>query len=445
MEEYVENYQTAVDTQSGQNWQRMNENLQKSFSSLTDMAIASDKARAERLVKNYQESQKWAVNEQIDRLAYTTDISKDKVLGTVEDPDFQAMMKDAAVLHAKYKSKQDQSKILTPTEEKTYANTVLLPTKTKELIEGVTSIGITRNEMGEKKGTSGGWSNLNNGTKIDEWTRLSKPKPGDTVQVKFEPTDKDYSSVKAVLYINKEKAKFDGKDLELSLDEIKRWTDPDSDGEDGAIPIVDVPGYVDATKAGAIDVTNNTPIFISKATLKPSQPSTMIGTIDPSYLDKKNAKRTPNKEDGTYTLSYQLNDKGLAAIKKSAQAQVAEMILSKKMSWMVDKLGYKKDEYSNEKLKQDGAITKMDKLIEDNIISKLNIAYPEMDEIGSGVVIHKDKVAENTNKETKAQKTKRITDSVLAIALEREKAGTPWSPANINKEINKALAAADLL
>lgn len=107
---------------------------------------------------------------------------------------------------------------------------------------------------------------------------------------------------------------------------------------------------------------------------------------------------------------------------------------------MVDKLGYKKDEYSSEKLRQDGTIKKIDELIEANIISKLNIPYPEMDEIGSGQVVHKDKKLENINKETKAQKTKRITDGVLAIALERG-----WNGANIIKETNKALAAAGLL
>jgi len=395
MEEYVENYQTAVDTQSGQSWQRMNENLQKSFSSLTDMAIASDKARADRLVKNYQESQKWIANEQADYLAYTSDVSKDKILGKVEDPDFKSMMNGAAELNAKYKGINNQSKILTPNEKEVYTNTTLLPTKTKELVEGVTNIGITRKEMGEKGVSGGGWSAVNNGTKIDEWTKLSTPKPGEKVQVKFEATDDKYSSVKAVLYINDKKAKFGDEDLELSLEEIKRWTNPDSDGEDGAIPIVNAPIYIDASKAGAIDTMRNTPIFISKETLKPGQPSTMVGTPDPMYLDKSKPIKIPNKADGTYTLSYKLNTKGLEAIESSAKKQVAEMSLSKKISWMVDNLGHDKSEYSIDKLKEASVIAGIEETIKADIVKKLNVPQPEMDEIGSGQVIHKDKELES--------------------------------------------------
>ena len=448
MAEYVENYQTLIDTQSGQHWQKMQESIANTFSGLQAANVAAIKANSEAATKQAKLIQDRRIKSQADTLDYTTNLQSD--FSKMDPIDFHKTFDKVIETRAKYRAKMESGKTLTAEESLEYTNALNAPNIVKNALANQLNVLQTSKEaMSKEYGIPGSYSILNNGSDADKYVLANTPvKGGKNIRQTYTLGD-DFRSVGVGVNVGEvNEVTLSGSNLEASASAY---------GGGGIYTVVDQAGYIDKAK-------DTSKIYISKDELKSGDAPGLLGSVKKEFLDTKNPEKKMEK-DGSYHYVYNLSAAGTKAIENGVDQIISTYSTADLLSYGADKLFlsqegvqtglHPKNEAGKEKevkwidptwLGLEGNKDKLVARIRKDMLEKIPKQQPEMDEVGSGVKMYpgpKKPPISNQGK-TKAEILKAIETEVQKIAIASEKAGTKWDGAKIRDEIQKRKTKAGL-
>lgn len=374
MEDYVENYQTSVDTQSGQHWQKMQESLTNTFATLQNANITRIKENKEEAIKQAKIIKDRNNKIQADTLDFTTDLqSKFSKMDPIE---FHKTFDKVIQTRANLKARMDAGEVLSSEDKLKYTNAMNAPTLVKNALANQLALNQEYAELIKKApGSAGAYSTLNLDSGNDKFVKANIPvKDGKPIQQVY-TLDDNFTGVMVDTYVGGvSSAPLLGGNLEAAMG---------NNGNGGFYKVVDKPGYIDSVK-------NDSKIYYSsKDDLKSGESSSLIGSIRSEYFNKKEGKKVPIGKDGDYKIIYPINAEGEKIIKEQIDAKVATMSSSDLLTYGNDILKW--GNIKNDKMYWISDPNKRDVLltnIKRDMFESLDTNQPEMDFESAGVKIY---------------------------------------------------------
>lgn len=379
MADYVENYQTSVDTQSGQHWQRMQENIANTFGNLQNANITRIKENKEEDKKKKEEAKKEAKviqdrnnRLQADELDYVTDLQAkfSKMDPIAFHNTFDPVIKTRAALRAR----MEAGEILSAEDRLKYSNAMNAPTLVKEALANQLAISQQYAEIIKKdpRGPNA-YSKLNEGSATDKLAKAAIPvRDGENIQLNFELTN-DFTGVNVDTLVG---GKSTGPVLGANL---AGAMGPNGNG--AFLKVVNVPDHIDAVKR------NSKLYYDDEKALKSGESSSLINSVRREHWDLKSGRmeKIPG-EDGAYKMVYNIKPASLAIIKKEIEDEVKTLSTQELITWGADVLelnGLNRSTMT-EWLSGDKR-TELEAAITKNMVDAIPTTQEEMDQESPGV------------------------------------------------------------
>ena len=378
MADYVENYQTSVDTQSGQNWQKMQENITNTFTALQNANITSIKENAETAIKQNKIIQDRNSKVQADTLDWTTDLKAQ--FPEVDSNQFEATFGKAIQTRADLKAKMLSGLSLTEKEKKLYVNVMNTPNLVKKALANRIALMQGYGEaLNKDMGTPGAYSIANLDTNMDKFVHASTPVKGGPKIINGYTLNENFTDVDVYTQVEgQEPITLKGSNLDGAFGE---------NGNGGFYKVADIAGYVQSARASSN-------IFYKKEDLTSGQPGTLVDSVKPQYLEKGKGKLEKIPGTDGYKVVRNISQEGQKIIKNQIGVNIAAMPLGELLTWGIDKLHIKQGTGEGAKwidatwLSNSENKENLKNRISEYMFSTINVPQPEMDTEGSGVRVY---------------------------------------------------------